>query len=555
MTPLSVLMLADVSPLAVRGGAERVLAAHAGGLAARGHRVRVLSRAPEENGMPRAALPGVAVDHFTPDRRSTLRLFRSAIAGARRATARALAERPADVLNVLQPLAGWGALTAPGARGVPSLYTFLSPAPLEYHSRRRMTRHHLGGAAGALGTALLWLVERACLRRAARIAVLSDYSADQLWRLYRVPAERTLRIPGGVDTARFTPAEDRDAVRARLGLPRDRAVLLTVRNLEARMGLDTLLRAVAILRLRVPEILLVIGGDGSRRAGLEALAASLGLGRHVRFVGWVPEEALADHYRAADVFVLPTRALEGFGLVTVEALACGTPVLGTPVGATPELLDPLDPGLLFRDGTPEAIADGLDQFLAAKERDPAAAGRLRRACRRHAEAYGWARALDTLEQALGSVARGERSASSRRRPCEVCGGALDNAGLVYRGQRYLRCARCGARVMAAPPDAAALRRCYETDYLRRFPPETSDAERRALFENVLTRVRRRAPGVRLLDVGCGGGRLLASAEARGWRPAGVELSRRTARVARAVAAAPVLQADGCALPFRSGALD
>jgi len=397
-------MLADVSPLAVRGGAERVLAEHARGLAARGHDVRVLSRAPEEGGAPPAALRGVAVDHFVADRRSTLRLFRSAIAGARQATARALAERPADVLNVLQPLAGWGALTAAAARGVPSLYTFLSPAPLEYRSRRRMTRHHLGGAAGVLGTVLLWLVEGACVRRATRIAVLSDYSADQLRRLYRVPLARTVKVPGGVDTARFTPAHDRDAVRTRLGLPRDRTVLLTVRNLEARMGLDALLRAVAILRLRVPEVLLVIGGDGSRRAELEALTASLGLERHARFVGWVPEEALADHYRAADVFVLPTRELEGFGLVTIEALACGTPVLGTPVGATPELLAPLDPGLLFRDATPEAMADGLEQFLAGKGRDPAAAGRLRQACRRHAEKYDWARVLDALEQALGAPA-------------------------------------------------------------------------------------------------------------------------------------------------------
>ena len=213
-----------------------------------------------------------------------------------------------------------------------------------------------------------------------------------------------MTIRGAVATERFRPSADRGRVRAGLGLPAQRPLLLTVRNLEARMGLDALLRAVAILRLRVPEVLLVIGGDGSRRAELEALTASLGLERHTRFVGWVPEEALADHYRAADVFVLPTRELEGFGLVTIEALACGTPVLGTPVGATPELLAPLDPGLLFRDATPEAMADGLEQFLAGKGRDPAAAGRLRQACRRHAEKYDWARVLDALERALGARA-------------------------------------------------------------------------------------------------------------------------------------------------------
>jgi len=105
------------------------------------------------------------------------------------------------------------------------------------------------------------------------------------------------------------------------------------------------------------------------------------------------------------------------------------------------------------------------------------------------------------------------------------------------------------------PDPAALRRFYETDYPRRFPPEASDTERHALFENVLGRAPRLAPGARLLDVGCGGGRLLSAAAARGWRSTGVEVSRRVAVVARAGTAAPVVQADGGALPFRSGALD
>ena len=72
---------------------------------------------------------------------------------------------------------------------------------------------------------------------------------------------------------------------------------------------------------------------------------------------------LADHYRAASLFVLPTVALEGFGLITVEAFACGTPVLGTPVGAIPEVLRPFDPRLLARDASPDALAEGILRLL------------------------------------------------------------------------------------------------------------------------------------------------------------------------------------------------
>ena len=105
--------------------------------------------------------------------------------------------------------------------------------------------------------------------------------------------------------------------------------------------------------------------------------------------------------------MLPTRELEGFGLVTVEALACGTPVLGTPVGATPEILVPLSPALVFRGLAPEVMADDICRFLEWRARDPQAHARLREACRCHAETrYHWDAAIDGLEGALTRVVGG-----------------------------------------------------------------------------------------------------------------------------------------------------
>ena len=402
---LRVLMVSDVSPSSPDGGGERMLWEHASRLAARGHDVRVLYRSPDGEAGPRLEREGVHIRRFSVGRRSLPGFVLGSILAARRATTAELRRGGADVLHLHQPLAGYGALASPAAHALPSLYTFHSPAPLEYRSRRGMTTRHRGGWTGHLGFAALWLIERACLRRARAIHVLSDYSAELLWKLYRVPGERIVKIPGAADTARFRPAADRRAVKQALGLPTDRPVLLTVRNLEARMGLDLAIRAMAVLKRELPEALLLIGGRGSVRRELESLSASLGLDGHVRFLGFILDTALPLYYQAADLFVLPTRELEGFGLVTVEALACGTPVLGTPVGATPEILLPLSPSLVFRSLAPATMAEDIRRFVEFARRQPEAQARLREACRRHVESrYAWDLAMDTLEGTLAGFA-------------------------------------------------------------------------------------------------------------------------------------------------------
>ncbi len=559
MSALRVLMVADVSPARSGGGGERMLWEQASRLAARGWNVRVLCRSDQDGAAGRIERQGVRIEHFPVDRRSLARFVRTSIFSARRATTEALAAEGADVLHLHQPLAGYGALLSPGGGRLPSVYSFYSPAPLEYRSRRGMTSHHRSGWTGGLGVAALWAIERECLRRASLIHVQSDFSAGHLWKLYGVPADRVVKIPGAAELQRFRPAADREALRRRLDLPKDRPVLFTLRNLEARMGLDLLIRAMARLSERVPGVLLLIGGTGSLRQELEALSASLGLTGHVRFLGFVPDAELPRYYQAADVFVLPTRALEGFGLVTVESLACGTPVLGTPVGATPEILAPLSPELIFRDTAPETLADDLARFLDGQARDPEAAEQLRRACRRYAEAhYGWDREVDALAAALSRAVAGRASEEDASASCPACGGPTRSSGLRYRGARYRCCRRCRSSVVATLPTPLELRRCYETDYPRRLPPDRVTQERSALFGALLSRLTRLAgeapASARLLDVGCGGGHLLGAARRHGWRTVGIDLAWQACAVARRADGAPVAQADAGQLPVRGGAV-
>jgi asparagine synthase (glutamine-hydrolysing) len=551
---LRILAVSDVSVLSPEGGAERALWEGARRLAVRGHAVRILSRAPAGVGPRRGRREGVDIVEFSSRRHSLVGFLKSAVLEAQHSAAPLLAE--ADVLHVHQPLSGYGVLGSGLGRRLPSLYTFHSPAPLEYRLRRRMTAHHLGGVTGLAGMLTLWSIERASLRRATRIQVLSDYMASLLWKLYRLPAERIVKIPGGADLARFQPHPDRSRLRATLGLPLDRPLLLTVRNLESRMGLDTLLDAMAIVSRRMPQAHLLLGGSGSLREALEAQARDRGLDKHVTFLGFIPEDDLPRYYQAVDAFVLPTRELEGFGLVTAEALACGTPVLGTRVGATPEILEPLDPALLFGGEGAEAMAADLLAFLQRQRQDPGAARALREACARYAEAhYDWEHVVSALESTL--IALVERSAPAGPPPaaCEACDAPLRDSRLLYGGRRYRRCPRCRARRVAVLPSAAEMRCEYEQRYPRRFPPARIDAARRRMLGSLLDRAGRLVAPGGLLDVGCGGGHLMTDAAARGWRPLGVDLSREACAAAQAASARPGVQADAAALPFGSATLD
>jgi len=127
--PLRILAIADVSPLAVPGGAERTLWEQTRRLARRGHDVRVLCRAPGPVPTAPTVRDGVRIVEFASARRSPVDFLRSTLVGARRAAARLLAEQDADLINVYQPLSGYGVLASPIGRRLPSLYSFLSPAP------------------------------------------------------------------------------------------------------------------------------------------------------------------------------------------------------------------------------------------------------------------------------------------------------------------------------------------------------------------------------------------------------------------------------------------
>ncbi|QFS43254.1 glycosyltransferase family 4 protein [Nostoc sphaeroides] len=203
-------------------------------------------------------------------------------------------------------------------------------------------------------------LEGKVLNNADQIIVRSQFMMEDMNNLYEnINSEKIAVLPLCVDTERFCCVDNNIEARQRLGLPEDKYILLTVRRLVARMGIENLISAMPSVIEKFPNILLLIGGTGYLEENLWQMIQQYKLEKNVKLLGFLPEEKLPTYYQAANLFVLPTLAYEGFGLVTIESLACGTPVLATPVGASPELLKPLGKDLLFKDSTPKAISEGI----------------------------------------------------------------------------------------------------------------------------------------------------------------------------------------------------
>jgi glycosyltransferase involved in cell wall biosynthesis len=239
--------------------------------------------------------------------------------------------------------------------------------------------------AGRFNIAFKKWIEQRVYNRCDRFITLSQAFADLLIRDYKIAPAKIQVIPGGINTDAFQMTHSRRQARTQMNFPVDRPILFTPRRLVQRMGIDVLLDALVQVKQQVPNVWLGIAGKGKQREALEQKAQDLGLANHVQFLGYVPDADLPICYQAADLTVVPSQSLEGFGLVLLESLACGTPVLSTPVGGMPEVLLPFDVNLVTADVTVNAIADRLVMLLTNASMLPD-----RAACREYAVThYDW----------------------------------------------------------------------------------------------------------------------------------------------------------------------
>jgi len=249
----------------------------------------------------------------------------------------------------------------------PSLFPSLNqlgrrPLVCHVHGPRYMERIVEG--ANPFSIRLSKYIEQRVYARSDHFITLSQYMKQVLVDAYGIQEATISVVPGGVSVEKFKQSISRREARRHLDLPSDRPIVLAVRRLERRMGLSNLIAAIAEIAQTQPEVLLLIAGKGSLRSELDKDILSRNLSSNIRMMGAVSDQLLPWVYRAADFSVVPSTDYEGFGLTLIESLASGTPVLGTPVGAIPEVLCPLSQSLLLEGTSAQCLVAGILEVLS-----------------------------------------------------------------------------------------------------------------------------------------------------------------------------------------------
>jgi glycosyltransferase involved in cell wall biosynthesis len=281
-------------------------------------------------------------------------------------------------------------------------------AALIVHYKNRLMG---SGLRGGLFEAYEHSVAPALIAAADRVLVLSEdhaRSVSYLGRTLERSPERLIEMPNGVDTKLFSPGTDRTGFRERLGIPDEAVVAAFVATLDRAHHFKRLDVAIeALARSRSRDLHLLVAGGGELLDGFREDARRAGVGDRVHFLGRVPHAELPDVLRASDLFALTTEPPESFGIVLIEALACGLGAVATDYPGVRAVIDDRETGFLVPAGDSAAAAEALDRMV-----DLGAEGRQlmgsegRRRCEQR---WAWPALLDRMEEAYGEAIAARRA--------------------------------------------------------------------------------------------------------------------------------------------------
>ena len=296
-----------------------------------------------------------------------------------------------DIIHSHYWLSGWAGQHVQKLWGIPHIISF----------------HTLGAVKNSIGIGeeepiLRIQSEEELVKNCQQIIVSTSLGRDELIHYYGASPSRIHIIPCGVNLDLFRPI-DQERARRRLNLNGE-DVLLFVGRLVPIKGLDRLLMAISYLERKRPMKLLVIGGDEqspTSRENLKSLTKELGISDHVTFFGFVDHEELPWFYSVADVCVIPSFH-ESFGLVALESLACGTPVIATKVGVMESVIRSSHNGYVVDDNTPVLLAGKIVRFLSEVSRIPKPIDVIRASVLQ----FTWSHVAEAIEREYSSVIKG-----------------------------------------------------------------------------------------------------------------------------------------------------
>jgi glycogen synthase len=376
---MRILLLSWEYPPRVVGGLGRHVAALARTLAGQGHEVHVVTRAHDDQALPSDewvdgvrvvrvtdAPPVIGFDDLIP----WVLAFNNRVQSA---ASRLIREQPYDVIHAHDWLVAYAAAGLKDTWGIPVVATIHAT---EYG-------RHQGWLPGPMNK-LIHQVEWWLTYEARRVIVCSSYMREQVEHIFELPPEKLDVVPNGVAVRDFdADPEEVAAARRRYVGPRTRLVVFAGR-LEYEKGVQTLLAVLQRVRAAAGPTKLYVAGTGTYQEALHRQVTALGLRRHVRFTGYLEDHELKLLYAAADVAVTPS-IYEPFGLVAVEAMACGTPVVAGDTGGLREIVAG-GAGLSFPPEDEAALTEALVRVLT----DPALAALLvRRGTARIRRRYDW----------------------------------------------------------------------------------------------------------------------------------------------------------------------
>jgi glycosyltransferase involved in cell wall biosynthesis len=276
------------------------------------------------------------------------------------------------------------------------------------HYKNRLVAN---GVRGAMFEAYERTVAPALIRAADRVCVLSTDHADSvpyLRRLRRRNPEKLIVMPNGVDAEVFEPGPE-EGLRGELGIPDGSPVAAFVATLDRAHHFKRLDVAIDGLARTSSGWHLVVAGGGELLEDFRARAGAAGVGERVHFLGAVAHARLPRVLRASDLFLLTTEPPESFGIVLIEAMACGLPVIASDYPGVRAVVDD-DTGLLVPQGDPDAVASALDRAAA----DPAERERMGAAGRAKALAeWNWPRLVDRMDAAYAEAIEARRARAPR----------------------------------------------------------------------------------------------------------------------------------------------